>query len=305
MRPRSRPVRRLHAVVAAAILAALLGAPIRTPAQGTAGEAAAPAASPAVPGAAPTQAVNEARLLLDEANQLDDTTRAWTDRMQRIKLLITDGRGIERRREIIMRTLRLPGGEDKTSTVFLTPPEVRGTAFLQFAHQDRDAEQWLFLPALGRVRQIAAQSKNESFMGTDFSYRDLELLTDVFEWSEEEAPARLLGTETIDGKDAAVIELTPKAKDVGYQKIRLVMTRPDHVIRRMEFFGSSDTPKKRLGLDDIRMVGAIPTAYKLEMVQTQTNSKTDVDVVDVRYNQGIPEDLFTTRALERGALDAE
>jgi hypothetical protein len=257
------------------------------------------------PAPAATKAPSEARMLLDEGRRLDDTTRAWNDRTQRLKLRIVDGRNIERRRELIMRTLKGPEGEDKTTTVFLTPPEVRGTAFLQFAHQDRDAEQWLFLPALGRIRQIAAQSKNESFMGTDFSYRDLELLTDVFEWTEEEAPARLVGSEQIDGVDAAVIELTPKKKDVGYQKIRLVMTRPDLVIRRMEFFGSSETPKKQLRLDDVRNLGAIPTAFRLEMVQPQAGSKTEVDVVDVRYDQKLSEDLFTTRALERGALDAE
>lgn len=267
-----------------------------------------PAPAPAaegVPAPQPSKAPNEARALLDEAHRLDDTTRAWNDRTQRLKLRIVDGRAIERHRELVMRTLKGVDGEDKTTTVFLSPPEVRGTSFLQFAHQDRDAEQWLFLPALSRVRQISAQSKSESFMGTDFSYRDLELLTDVFEWSEDEAPARLVGTEKVGDLDAALIELTPKKKDVGYQRIRVALTRPDLVIRRMEFYGSGDTPKKLLRLDDIRQVGAIPTAYRLEMVQPQAGSRTDVDVVDVRYDQKLSDDLFTTRALERGALDAE
>jgi len=283
-------------------LALALGA-LPATAQEPAPVAAAPTA--AAPAPVATKAPSEARQLLDEGRRLDDTTRAWNDRTQRLKLRIVDGRNIERRRELIMRTLKGPDGEDKTTTVFITPPEVRGTSFLQFAHQDRDAEQWLFLPALGRIRQIAAQSKNESFMGTDFSYRDLELLTDVFEWTEEEAPARLVGTEQIDGVEAAVIELTPRKKDVGYQKVRLTMTKPDLVIRRMEFFGSSETPKKLLRLDDVRNLGAIPTAFRLEMVQPQAGSKTEVDVVDVRYDQKLSEDLFTTRALERGALDAE
>lgn len=275
-------------------------------------EDAAPAAPPAEAGqpagAAPSLAAkspNEARALLDAVGKLDDTTRNWSDRMQRLKLHIVDGRGIERNRELIMRTLKRPNGEDKTTTVFLVPPEVRGTAFLQFAHKDRDAEQWLWLPALGRIRQISAQSKNESFMGTDFSYRDLELLTDVFEWTEDEAPAKVVGNEQIDGKDAVLIELVPKKKDVGYQRIRLLLERDALVLRRMEFYGTGDTPKKRLKLDGVRDVSGIPTAFSLEMLQPPLNSKTDVTVVDVKYNQSIPEDLFTTRALERGALDAE
>jgi hypothetical protein len=142
-------------------------------------------------------------------------------------------------------------------------------------------------------------------MGTDFSYRDLELLTDVFEWDEDEAPAKLVANEPIDGRDAALIELQPKKKDVGYQRIRLLLERDALVLRRMEFYGMGDGPKKLLRLDAVRDVQGIPTAFTLEMVQPPLNSKTDVTVADVKYNQNLPEDLFTTRALERGELDAE
>lgn len=306
------PARVRSSVVRPCRIAVLAATLLLAPAHSR-GQEPAPAAPPgeAAPGApaasapSPARAPNEARALLDAVNKLDDTTRNWTDRTQRMKLHIVDGRGIERNRELIMRTLKRPNGEDKTSTVFIVPPEVRGTSFLQFAHKDRDAEQWLFLPALGRIRQISAQSKSESFMGTDFSYRDLELLTDVFEWSDDEATAKLVGNEQIDGRDAALIEVVPKKKDVGYQRIRLLLERNDLILRRMEFYGAGDTPKKRLRLDDVRDVQGIPTAFTLEMVQPPLNSKTDVTVADVKYNQNLPEDLFTTRALERGALDAE
>lgn len=295
-----------RSVPLATVLVAVLLVASRAPGEeGAPGAAPGDAAQPAATAPSPARSPSEARALLDAVNKLDDTTRNWTDRTQRMKLHIVDGRGIERNRELIMRTLKRPNGEDKTTTVFLVPAEVRGTAFLQFAHKDRDAEQWLFLPALGRIRQISAQSKSESFMGTDFSYRDLELLTDVFEWTEDEAPAKLVGNEQIDGRDAALIELLPKKKDVGYQRIRLLLERDALVLRRMEFYGSSDTPKKQLRLDAQKDVQGIPTAFTLEMVQPPLNSKTDVTVVDVKYNQNLPDDLFTTRALERGALDAE
>ncbi len=261
-----------------------------------------PEASP--PAASPT--VSRARMLLDEANRLEDTTRAWKDRTQRLKLRIVDGRGSERNRELVMKTLKRPGGEDKSIVVFHSPPEVRGTSFLQFAHRDRDAEQWLYLPALGRVRQISAQSKNESFMGTDFSYRDLELLTDVLEWTEEEAPATVVGSETVDGLQATLIELEPRAKDVGYQRIRLLMSEPDLLIHRMEFYASRGaTPKKTLKLTSYRDIQGIPTSHALEMAQPGAGSTTYVEVSDVRYDSGLGEDDFTTRALERGDMDAD
>lgn len=250
-------------------------------------------------------AAETARQLLDEAKRLNDTTRAWTDREQALRLRIFDARGGERERSLSMKTLRGAGGEDRTLTVFLAPAEVRGTSFLQFAHRNRDAEQWLYLPELKRVRQITARSKEQSFMGTDFSYRDLELLTDVLEWSEEEARSKLLGTERIGDVDATLIELVPLRKDVGYSRIVVALAKPDLVIQRMDFYGPEPAPKKVLHMNRIETIGAVPTARRMEMAQPAAGTRTVVDIPEVRYDQGLGEDLFTQRALERGAEDAE
>jgi hypothetical protein len=246
-----------------------------------------------------------ARQLLDQARALNDGPRYWKDREQKLALRIFDARGGERRRDLVMKTLRGKGGEDRTLTVFVEPGEVRGTSFLQFAHKDRDAEQWLYLPELKRVRQITTRAKDQSFMGTDFSYRDLELLTDVLEWSEEDARSTLVREEQLDGVDVAVIELVPLRKDVGYQRIVVGLSRPDLVIRRMEFYADGDSsPKKVLRLDGIETIGVVPTSRRLEMQQPSAGTRTTVDVSEVRYDQGLPEDLFTQRALERASADA-
>jgi len=251
-------------------------------------------------------AAQPARAILDHAKYLNDTTRKWTDRTQSLNIKIFDSRGNVRNRMMTMRTQRRVGGEDKTLSVFLSPAEVRGTSFLQFAHRDRDAEQWLFLPALQRVRQISAQSKTESFMGTDFSYRDLELLTDVLEWNEEEATSVLSGSDVIEGTDVSLIELTPHKKDVGYTRIVLALTKQDFVIRRMEFYSANtSTPQKVLNMDKIEVVDSIPTPRSLEMKQTVQGSHTTVDVAEVRYNQNLRDDLFTQRTLEQGTESLE
>lgn len=245
-----------------------------------------------------------ARAMLDQAKNLNDTTRNWKDREQKLELDIQDGRGGSRKRDLVMKTLRGQGGEDRTITVFQSPSEVRGTSFLQFAHKDRDAEQWLFLPELKRVRQITSRAKDQSFVGTDFSYRDLELLTDVLEWNESEAHSKLLGKDTIDGAEVALIELVPVTKDVGYKRIVVALSKNDLVLRRMEFYGEDAAPKKVLHLDRIETVGAVPTAHRLEMDQPGPGTRTVVEVSGVRYDQGLSEDLFTQRALERAAEDA-
>jgi Outer membrane lipoprotein-sorting protein len=249
-------------------------------------------------------AAETARELITEAKRLSDTDRLWTDRTQKLVLEIEDSRGSKRRRELEMKTLRGKDGEDKTLTVFLSPGEVRGTSFLQFSHKDRDAEQWLYLPALGRTRQITSTAKDQSFVGTDFSYRDLELLTDVLEWSEDEARSNLLRSETVDGVDLAVIELVPLHKDVGYKRLVVALSRPDLMIRRMEFYRDDPAPKKILQLGRIEDVGAIPTARRLEMAQPAAGTRTVVDVTDVRYDQGLKANLFTQDSLERAGEEA-
>lgn len=281
--------RGLHAFLLAACLGSVGGqvAHVRAAAAEEAPEAGAAVPAPA-----------SSRDMLERARTLDRSTRAWKDREQRLALAVRDGRGGERKRALVMKTLRGAGGEDKTLTVFVTPAEVRGTAFLQFAHKDRDAEQWLWLPALGRSRQISSAAKDESFVGTDFSYRDLELLTDVIEWSDEEAPSRLLGTETVDGREAARIELLPRRKDVGYRRIVILLETPDLVLRRMELFGDEAAPRKILRLDDVKTIGTVPTAARLEMSRPANGTSTVVDVSDVKYDQGLSPSLFTQAGLE-------
>src|ERR1700745_677129 len=117
----------------------------------------------------PALAAETARQILDRRKALDDTTRHWDDRHQKMKLTIVDRRGGERVREVELFDRREPGDEQKTILFFLSPAEVKGTGFLAFTHKGRPADQWLYLPELQRVRQITARTRNESFLGKDLS----------------------------------------------------------------------------------------------------------------------------------------
>jgi outer membrane lipoprotein-sorting protein len=241
-----------------------------------------------------------AREILDQVKALDDTTRNWTDRMQTMTLHIHSKGGGERQRTLRIYDKRYPGGEDKTISFFLAPPEVEGTAFLQWARKQRDDDQWLYLPEFKRTRRITAQARDQSFMGTDFSYRDLEILGEIQDWTEDEAPAALLGGEAVDGHDCHVIELRPKADDVGYERIVLWVDKQGLVVRKMDFHDKGDVLVKTLALTDIRDVGTIPAAHRLEMRNVKKDSRTVVDLTDVRFGTNLADDLFTQRQLERG-----
>jgi hypothetical protein len=241
-----------------------------------------------------------AREILDRRKALDDTTRHWDDRHQRMKLRIVDKRGGERTRELDLYERREPADEQKAILFFLTPAEVKGTGFLAYTHKGRPADQWLYLPELKRVRQITARTRKESFVGTDLSYHDLDLIQEMVSWSEEDARSSLRSEETVGGTPTHVIELTPAREDIEYKKIVIWLGKDDLVPRQLEFYEDGADPKKRLQQGEVRAIGAIPVAHHIEVKTLTAGTQTDIDISDVQFNQKLDPELFTQRALERG-----
>src|SRR5262249_40661560 len=243
-----------------------------------------------------------ARQILDRRKALDDTTRHWDDRHQRMKLTIIDRRGGERLRELEVFAPRYPTDEQKAILFSLAPAEVKGTAFLSYTHKGRPADQWLYLPELKRVRQITSRARSESFVGTDLSYHDLDLLQEMISWTEDDAASSLRGEETIDGTASNVIELTPKREDIGYKRIVIWLGKDDFVPPRLEFYDGETDPKKRITQTKIDNVGVIPVPHAIEVASPGAGSRTVIEITDVRFNQGLKEDQFSQRYLEQGGL---
>jgi outer membrane lipoprotein-sorting protein len=242
-----------------------------------------------------------AREILDRAHALNNGVRHWTDRSEHLTLLIVGAGGDERRRELTVATKRYPGDETKALSSFIEPSEVKGTAFLQWAHKNAPDEQWLYLPDLRRTRRITSDLSSESFMGTDFSYQDLGILSEAPSWTEDEAPSTLVGEETVDERPCYVIALRPKQDDIAYARIQVWLDKETLIPRRMDFFDKDDVAIKSLRFEGIENIGAFPTAHVLEMRQLKTGSKTRIESSDVKYDTGLSDDLFTQRYLERGA----
>ena len=251
--------------------------------------------------AAAARADDGARGLLDKVKQLNDTTRKWTDRQQRMKLDIVDRRGNDAQRDLEVLTKRYGHDASRSIMFFHAPPQVQGIGFLQWIAPQEPDRQWLYLPALKRTRQISGGARTESFAGTDFSYEDLSIMADVLDWGPDKAQAALTREDTIDGTVTDVIELTPSsAADVSYGKIRLWLGRTDQVAHKYEFLDQQGQLAKTLLLGDIRDVNGIPAAHKLEMRNERNGSHTLVELTALTYNSGLDDDVFTQRRLEKG-----
>jgi outer membrane lipoprotein-sorting protein len=209
--------------------------------------------------------------------------------------------GGERERTLKTYDKQDAGGEDKTVTFFLSPAEVKDTAFLQLSHAGRDADQWLYLPELGRTRRITSNLRDQSFMGTDFSYRDLEILGSIQGWTEKEAKATLTGSEEVGGRACHVIELVPQQEGMSYGKIVVWLDKEGLVLRKMQFYDRDGKHVKTLVQSDIRDIGRVPTAHRLEMQNVEKGSRTEVELSEVRYDSQLSDDLFTERQLKKGA----
>ncbi len=250
--------------------------------------------------ALPAPGAETARQILDRRQALDDGERHWDDRKQKLTFTILDRRGGTRTRELEVSEKRYPGDERKSIVFFSAPPEVKGTGFLAFNHKGKPADQWLYLPELQRVRQITANTRNQSFVGTDLTYHDLDLLTEMTSWTENDAASSLRGEESVDGVACQVIDLAAKRDDIGYKKIVLWLGKDDLVPRRLEFYGDDAQPAKRITQSDVRKVGVIPIAFKTKVETPAAGTSTDVVVGDTQFNQHLPDDAFTQSALEQG-----
>jgi hypothetical protein len=256
--------------------------------------------------AAPAAAEN-AREILDRRRTLDDTTRQWSDREQNVELTIEKKGGATQRRTLTIYERKLPEREEQSLLFFESPATIKGVGFLSYSHRDRPDDQWLYLPALKRVRSIAAgkQQRSDSFVGTDLTYHDLDVLQDMTSWSAADAPSALLGEDVVGGVPSHRIELRPGRDDVYYERIVLWLGKDDLVARRTEFFQAAATPVKRVEQSDVRSVDGIPVPHRLEAAtldeQGAAKSKTVMIVHRVRFNQRLEPDLFTQRALARGS----
>jgi hypothetical protein len=211
--------------------------------------------------------------------------------------------GQERVRKTQGRSKLKAGSLDNRSLVrFVSPADVRGTVSLTVENSEpgRDDDIWIYLPALKKVRRLVSSNKKDSFVGTDFSYGDV-IGYRVAEWTH-----RILREEKADGFDCWVMEALPKnaqvREDSGYSK-RVAWVRKDNFAAvRAESYDLSGALLRVITLRDHRNVDPKNgkwVAMKLEAQNVQENRRTLIEFQRYDVNQGLSDESFTARALER------
>lgn len=187
------------------------------------------------------------------------------------------------------------GDVEKKVMFFLSPADVKGTSFMSWSYTDgSDDDQWIYLPALKRIRRISSDGKGDYFMGSDFTYDDLG------ERHPDEDDHKLTGEETIDGKECWVIESTPKDQDYMYSRTITWVMKDNYLGLKREFYDDRGRHLKTLTIKDYDQIDGFWTILETEMKNVQRDHTTHMKFSDVKINQGIPDRMFTERNMMLG-----
>lgn len=195
------------------------------------------------------------------------------------------------------------GDEDKSLMYFRKPAADEGTAFLTWEHKNEDDDQWLYLPALKKVRRISAAEKHKSFMGTDFSYNDIAAP------HPDEFVHKPSGEEKVDGKDCYLVESIHKTytgdkdyknrKKYQYSKILSWICKDNYILMKARMFDEQGHDDKEFHARDIKKIDGIWTSLIMEMEDLRTGHRTVLTITDIRYNIGLKDSFFGQRELEK------
>lgn len=222
------------------------------------------------------------------------------DLTQKIYQKLIDRRGGVRERFII--SFRKDYGKDsKSISYFLQPANIRDTALLTYDYDGskRDDDQWLYLPALKKVRRISAADRGDYFMGTDFTFEDIKQTPEL-----EDYNWRLLGSEQVDGHACWVVEGVPKTddlkKNLGYAKTVNYVRKDIHMAIKIDYWDRKGQELKHFHIRELKQIDSIWTATIMVMKNVQTGHATEMIFSEHKYNTGLSDRTFSERMLKRG-----
>jgi outer membrane lipoprotein-sorting protein len=185
---------------------------------------------------------------------------------------------------------KLPDG-NRILTVILAPDEVKGVAFLIWERKDKPDEQWLYLPAVRRVRKLTPVSAYESFLGTDFTFADLGFV------NLRARKFSLLGEETVAGTPAYKIQETLAGPAFYYSRIVTWVAKDSTLPLRRDYYDPANQLWKTELYQDVAVIDGTPTVMRIRMQDKFSDTSTELRVSKVRYDAVIPDDLFDPQKL--------
>ena len=220
---------------------------------------------------------------------------AGDDMQSDLRMTLTNSRGDQRVREM-KQYLKDFGSEDKKIMFFLAPADVRDTSFMNWSYDEagRDDDQWIYLPALKKVKRISSDSKSDYFMGSDFTYDDLG----------DRHPSKdthtVVRTETLNGEECYVVESIPQEEEYMYSRTVTWVVKDRWIGAQKEFYDEDGDVLKILTVKEYEQISGYWIILKTEMRNVQEEHTTLMEIEHVVLDSGIADKTFTERIMRRG-----
>ncbi len=226
-----------------------------------------------------------------EAREREDS---FGDLTASLTMVLHNKQGQENRRKLRIRTLEVDGDGDKSLFVFDEPRDVKGTALLIHAHREGSDDQWLYLPALKRVKRISSSNRSGSFMGSEFAYEDMGAP------EVEKFTYRYLRDESCGDLTCTVVERFPTEKGSGYSRQLVWRDRDELRIWKVEYYDRRGAHLKTLISEKYKQyLDRYWQADEMTMTNHLTGKRTVMIWSDNRYRTDLDERDFTQTGLKR------
>ncbi len=230
------------------------------------------------------------------AARSDRSDRGFGDSQVELRMVLRNAKGQETTRVMNQKVLEVPDESvgDKSLVVFESPADIDGTALLSHTKILDPDDQWLFLPALKRVKRISSKNKSGPFVGSEFAFEDFTSL-ELNKYDYKYITTEPCGEFTCD-----VVERTPLYEFSGYTKQISWVDQEVFQIRKVDFYDRKGELLKTLTFEDYREYGdGIWRSHLLKMVNHQTGKSTDLVFSEFLFKTGVSDKDFQKGILAR------
>jgi outer membrane lipoprotein-sorting protein len=243
----------------------------------------------------PVKAQTAAEKGLEIALEADRRDSGFSDFTAHMRMTLKNKHGQKSLRLIRVRTLEVVNDGDKSLSIFDNPRDVKGTAFLTFTHKIKDDDQWLYLPALKRVKRISARNKSGSFMGSEFAYEDIssqEVEKYTYKWIRD---------EIYNNQACFVMERYPvDKKNSGYIRQVVWLDKAEYRVLKIDYFDRKNSLLKTFTADSYHQyLDKFWRAHTMNMVNHQNGKSTELNWSDFKFCVGLTEKDFNKNSLKR------
>lgn len=228
------------------------------------------------------------------ARESHDREDGFGNYTARQSMVLRNKNGQESRRQLRVKVLEVPEDGDKSLFVFDEPRDVRGTALLIHAHRESADDQWLYLPALKRVKRISSSNRSGSFMGSEFAYEDLT------PQAVEKFTYRYLREEPCGGGTCTVTERVPVDRKSGYSRQVVWRDKEELRVWKVEYYDRKDSHLKTLNLGNYQQfLERYWRAGEMKMENHLTGKSTVLTWTDYQFRTDLDDRDFTQTGLRR------